>query len=330
MAAGADFRALANEIPSCVTHGMGYNDPKLNTTVNGAYTSSPAICQQTCRDTVFCMYFTWYNDSKGCWLQGNTSELTIVNSSVYSGPANCSDTTTTMPPTTTSYENTTNVSVAAPDIVKEQPTVSNLEHNTGAEFPWYGWAGIALAIVAILLLLFCCCFGQKKGGNSKPRAAKVSVDKANPDEEVPGPPIDMQPLMGTEMQLEAQMVPQYSYSMPPAPAPVPMTYSVAAPVATYPVAVPATTYSATAQMATYSVAAPYPVTAPAPATSMTYSAAVPTMRFSDFVAGGPETNCPQCGNVYVADSLFCRMCGNKRNLGSIAEPSVSVAQPMAY
>jgi len=329
-------------VPSCAVKGMGYNDPKMNNTLNGAYTTGPEVCQQTCRHTVFCMYFTWYNDTKACWLQGDASQLTVIHPDVYSGPADCSDTTTLPPTTTTSSENTTNATnfslvVAPQQSAMDVQTMEADHHMAGNEVPWYGWAGILLALTALLLLLFWCCFGQKKKGIK--RGAMVPAPKTTPYEEVPQPPVDMQPLMGTEMQLEAQMAPQYSYSMPPAPAPVPMTYSVAAPVSTYSVAAPApvTSYSvaAPAPMTSYSVAAPAPMTsysvaAPAPVTSysvaapapVTYSVAAPVTTYS---MAAPATT--PAGVLVAAPASTYSIA--PVSTYSVAEPSASVAQPVS-
>jgi len=326
---------VAFDVPACATFGKGFNDPNMNTTLNGAFTTSPAACQKTCRDTVFCMYFTWYEDTRGCWLQGNTSELTISRPDVYSGPANCSDITTTtpMPTTTENLTNATLVPVPVPAVTAAQDLAST---DGGSTLPWYGWAGIVLAIVAILLLIFCCIFGGKGKGTGKSRKASIKAPKTSPDLEVPEPPaVDTQPLMGTEMQLEAQMAPEYSYSYSiptPAPAAVPMTYSAAAPVVmpapTYSVAAPAPTYSVAAPVTTYSVAPQtYSVAAPMAAPAYSVAAAPPTYSIAAPAATSPATSCPNCGNVYAADSLFCRMCGTKRDAGSGAQAaSVSAGQ----
>eukprot|EP00930_Biecheleria_cincta_P033227 TRINITY_DN23006_c0_g1_i2.p1 TRINITY_DN23006_c0_g1~~TRINITY_DN23006_c0_g1_i2.p1 ORF type:complete len:692 (-),score=211.28 TRINITY_DN23006_c0_g1_i2:74-2149(-) len=36
-----------------------------------------------------------------------------------------------------------------------------------------------------------------------------------------------------------------------------------------------------------------------------------------------DAKCPYCGNVYLADSIFCRHCGKKREVGRSSSPSIS-------
>eukprot|EP00930_Biecheleria_cincta_P062815 TRINITY_DN4825_c0_g1_i4.p1 TRINITY_DN4825_c0_g1~~TRINITY_DN4825_c0_g1_i4.p1 ORF type:complete len:147 (-),score=18.92 TRINITY_DN4825_c0_g1_i4:9-410(-) len=95
----------------------------------------------------------------------------------------------------------------------------------------------------------------------------------------------------------------------PVSAPAPVTYAASPPMAySVPqVAQPMPIYS-------QPMAAPAPMTMAAP---MTYAASAPTM----YAAPAPTTawttqagagSCRNCGNVYMADSLFCRKCGTKR------------------
>eukprot|EP00930_Biecheleria_cincta_P044152 TRINITY_DN3029_c0_g1_i7.p1 TRINITY_DN3029_c0_g1~~TRINITY_DN3029_c0_g1_i7.p1 ORF type:complete len:112 (+),score=19.74 TRINITY_DN3029_c0_g1_i7:31-336(+) len=60
-------------------------------------------------------------------------------------------------------------------------------------------------------------------------------------------------------------------------------------------------------MPTYSapIAAPAPNFASAPAQYYTSPAPVWTMQTA-------AASCPNCGNVYLDDSIFCRMCGTQR------------------
>eukprot|EP00931_Biecheleriopsis_adriatica_P103943 TRINITY_DN7871_c0_g1_i1.p1 TRINITY_DN7871_c0_g1~~TRINITY_DN7871_c0_g1_i1.p1 ORF type:complete len:402 (+),score=62.95 TRINITY_DN7871_c0_g1_i1:42-1208(+) len=42
---------------------------------------------------------------------------------------------------------------------------------------------------------------------------------------------------------------------------------------------------------------------------------------------GITQSCPQCGNVYASDSLFCRRCGQKRSLSPVSRLQIPVQRP---
>jgi len=236
------------DLPDCAVEGKGYNDPNMNSTANGNLAESAAHCMEECKGTSYCAYWTWYGDSKACWLQGGSATRTIVNEAAISGPVRCT---------------TAEKAAAAVSSVS-----GTLNKATGQSLPWYAWFFIALLVAAFgLCCLLCICCSQNKKAKKTSRGAKVKKEEE--------PTTDSQPLMGTEAQLEAA---QYQMSAAPMMAPAPVTYTVVQPAAyvvqpaTYSVAPPATysvaqpelqpaTYSV-AQPATYSVAQPVTYSAP--------------------------------------------------------------------
>eukprot|EP00435_Cladocopium_sp_Y103_P006779 s4576_g2.t1 len=54
---------------SCFRHGWGYDDA-WHKDVNGGYVSNAQTCQATCDQMWFCDVFTYYSDTKACYLQG--------------------------------------------------------------------------------------------------------------------------------------------------------------------------------------------------------------------------------------------------------------------
>jgi hypothetical protein len=221
LAAGSAAQLAIGQTVPCAQTGVGYNDPTLNATLNGGLTTSAAICQQTCSNSLFCEYFTWYSNSGGCWLQGINSTLTVVNENATAAPKAC--------PSTSAANETENATIAAKGAI-----AGALNDSTGASFPWWGWVliGLGVALVA-LLVLFCLCCGGKGEKKGKGRAAKM---KKNRDVEEAA--ADSAPLMGTEMQLERQAAPVYTsvaapiYTSVAAPMAMPayQNYSMAAPM----------------------------------------------------------------------------------------------------
>lgn len=88
--------ALAGQdvgVPPCAVPNVAYNDWKRNSTPNGGYPSSAAECQRLCQDTTYCEHFTYYNNTDGCWLQGDRVEQFYPEVYVVSGPSHCNSET---------------------------------------------------------------------------------------------------------------------------------------------------------------------------------------------------------------------------------------------
>jgi len=221
------------DLPDCTVEGKGYNDPNMNTTANGNTVDSATLCMEECKGTSYCAHWTWYSDSKACWLQGSSATRTIVNEAAVSGPVRC----------------TTAAKAAA--------AVSSVSHTlnkaTGQSLPWYAWFFIALLVAAIgLCCLMCICCSQNKKAKKTSRGTKLKKEAE--------PTTDSQPLMGTEAQLEA---PQYQMAAAPMMNPeyyqaAPVTYTVVQPA---PYVMQPATYSVPPP-ATYSVAQPVTYSAP--------------------------------------------------------------------
>jgi len=125
------------EEPTCFVTGRGYNDPKRNNTgaPNGLFQVTALLCQQLCNRTAYCDRFTWYNDSLGCWLQGD-HDVEIEFPHAVSGPVRC--------PTVTEPENTSVVTDREFTVDKETPAKKE-----DGGFPiWI----IILALLALLAL----------------------------------------------------------------------------------------------------------------------------------------------------------------------------------
>eukprot|EP00931_Biecheleriopsis_adriatica_P100919 TRINITY_DN76154_c0_g1_i1.p1 TRINITY_DN76154_c0_g1~~TRINITY_DN76154_c0_g1_i1.p1 ORF type:complete len:935 (+),score=206.57 TRINITY_DN76154_c0_g1_i1:62-2806(+) len=70
----AEVTSSAEQPPACASTGKAFHDPKV-TTVNGGFLPDATHCQKSCSHLVTCKVFTYYVDSKACWLQGADSEV---------------------------------------------------------------------------------------------------------------------------------------------------------------------------------------------------------------------------------------------------------------
>lgn len=57
---------------SCAHEGFGYDDPD-HPDLNGGYVADYNVCQSTCRNTFYCEVFTYFEDTKACWLHGSSA-----------------------------------------------------------------------------------------------------------------------------------------------------------------------------------------------------------------------------------------------------------------
>eukprot|EP00931_Biecheleriopsis_adriatica_P078565 TRINITY_DN51_c0_g1_i1.p1 TRINITY_DN51_c0_g1~~TRINITY_DN51_c0_g1_i1.p1 ORF type:complete len:299 (+),score=76.30 TRINITY_DN51_c0_g1_i1:74-898(+) len=132
--------AASAGIESCMTFGKGYNDGKLNMTPNGGLGagSTKETCQTNCENTVFCAYWTWYNNTGGCWLQGINSTLTIEEDDVVSGSMECV--------VKAKATNETGVVLAKEEASpKEFVAEPASTESGGGGFPIWAWAIVAVA-----------------------------------------------------------------------------------------------------------------------------------------------------------------------------------------
>eukprot|EP00931_Biecheleriopsis_adriatica_P070956 TRINITY_DN4478_c0_g4_i1.p1 TRINITY_DN4478_c0_g4~~TRINITY_DN4478_c0_g4_i1.p1 ORF type:complete len:538 (-),score=97.14 TRINITY_DN4478_c0_g4_i1:72-1685(-) len=78
---------VPSDAPDCSTVGAGYNDP-IRREKPSALTANANDCQLLCMRTVYCERFTFYNNSGGCWLQGN-NWTEVESPYIISGPVLC-------------------------------------------------------------------------------------------------------------------------------------------------------------------------------------------------------------------------------------------------
>lgn len=64
----------AQTTPDCAIKGVSYTDPNIQT-LNGGQPLDAMTCQKACAFTASCHYFTYYTDSKGCWLMTDQAKL---------------------------------------------------------------------------------------------------------------------------------------------------------------------------------------------------------------------------------------------------------------
>jgi len=75
--------------PACASRGKALNDPLVQT-LNGGYVLEATDCQSRCALAPTCVFWTFYNDTGGCWLQG-ANVTTFPNISAISGPKLCDE-----------------------------------------------------------------------------------------------------------------------------------------------------------------------------------------------------------------------------------------------
>jgi len=84
----------SDPVPDCAVTGQAFTQENL-TEVNGAYVHSAAVCQHTCKTTVFCQHFAWDPKSQpytgACWLYGDKA-VQVAKADVVSGPPVCDGT----------------------------------------------------------------------------------------------------------------------------------------------------------------------------------------------------------------------------------------------
>ena len=60
---GALMPGVAGDL-TCAVQGMAYSQDNMSKTPNGAFLATPDMCQSSCGLTLYCQYFTWYNDAR--------------------------------------------------------------------------------------------------------------------------------------------------------------------------------------------------------------------------------------------------------------------------
>lgn len=84
----AQVPSSSTDVPVCAIAGQGYNDP-LVTSVNGGMGLADATqCQSRCASQSNCSVFTFYSNSRSCWLQGSGLTAEAMPGAI-SGPRHC-------------------------------------------------------------------------------------------------------------------------------------------------------------------------------------------------------------------------------------------------
>eukprot|EP00439_Symbiodinium_sp_Y106_P035754 s345_g4.t1 len=77
LAAGQAVLGKEDIEPSCAAAGASYVDPSVPQE-NGGTPEDAAACQELCGKTPGCAVFTFYSDSKGCWLMTTQAHAQIA------------------------------------------------------------------------------------------------------------------------------------------------------------------------------------------------------------------------------------------------------------
>eukprot|EP00931_Biecheleriopsis_adriatica_P102223 TRINITY_DN77220_c0_g1_i1.p1 TRINITY_DN77220_c0_g1~~TRINITY_DN77220_c0_g1_i1.p1 ORF type:complete len:296 (+),score=53.60 TRINITY_DN77220_c0_g1_i1:115-1002(+) len=264
-------------IESCMLSGKGYNDGMRNSTPNGGTgILDPGVCQQSCENMVFCDYWTWYNNTGGCWLQGINSTLDIVDEGVVSGTTACVKDARAAAAAAANSTGTAGAMAKAAAQGEEVTVVSEAASANQSGTPVIVTLAWILASIAGAACVGCGGYvllgGLDSTKEKSTRSAKTDKSKAKetardlemsdpsaaplmPARELaPAPATYVQPMYGAQSMPLAQPMPMVSVALP--------TYTSA-------------------------------------------SAAEPG-------AAGMAATCPACGNIFAPDALFCRKCGQAR------------------
>jgi len=111
-------------VPACAQTGYGYKSTIL--TVNGGFPEDASACQALCAEKTSCTFFTYYTDSKACWLQGAEAVRGVDTATSVSGPKECQPlfNTTQAEQTNQVAPNTVVVQVADVTAVPTAPVVA--------------------------------------------------------------------------------------------------------------------------------------------------------------------------------------------------------------
>eukprot|EP00441_Pelagodinium_beii_P017206 CAMPEP_0197659302 /NCGR_PEP_ID=MMETSP1338-20131121/47120_1 /TAXON_ID=43686 ORGANISM="Pelagodinium beii, Strain RCC1491" /NCGR_SAMPLE_ID=MMETSP1338 /ASSEMBLY_ACC=CAM_ASM_000754 /LENGTH=273 /DNA_ID=CAMNT_0043236167 /DNA_START=37 /DNA_END=858 /DNA_ORIENTATION=+ len=80
--------------PVCAVEGHAYDDPTV-TVMNGGIVEDASDCQAKCAESVDCAFFSFFSNTKGCWLQSKDAKVRDppADFDVYatSGPSKCAN-----------------------------------------------------------------------------------------------------------------------------------------------------------------------------------------------------------------------------------------------
>jgi len=84
----ASISVARGSVPPCAQEGVAYKDPAV-TRKNGGKPYDALACQMYCETTPDCNFFTYYQESKDCWLLGADAIMTPNVAGAVSGPEDC-------------------------------------------------------------------------------------------------------------------------------------------------------------------------------------------------------------------------------------------------
>eukprot|EP00931_Biecheleriopsis_adriatica_P104569 TRINITY_DN79231_c0_g1_i1.p1 TRINITY_DN79231_c0_g1~~TRINITY_DN79231_c0_g1_i1.p1 ORF type:complete len:286 (+),score=49.59 TRINITY_DN79231_c0_g1_i1:249-1106(+) len=197
-------------VPECVLNGQGYEDPAVKA-LNGGAPEDAASCQKLCAEDAHCAFFTFFNDSHGCWLLGKEATIRDPAESwdafAVSGPKVCkgADETSDSSQEQAVWEEPTvapgiqitptgvaqvafgaspNVTVNDSSRVSQDLGITRPEPNTskyfGVDWFWFLFGGAGVAAFCICMT---CAFRQQLP-KSEPKGRSIAVAKEMPRAEM--------------------------------------------------------------------------------------------------------------------------------------------------
>ncbi|CAE7529235.1 MGD1 [Symbiodinium microadriaticum] len=174
---------VRSAIPPCAIKGTAYKDPEV-TKPNGGKPYDALACQMYCETNPDCTVFTYYKDSKDCWLLGTAVvDPTGNGDDVISGPEDCNH---LLPGTAGKIEPNPLRQYPGVVVKSEEPAVSAREaavsdsavadsEPPSSGFPW-AWLLGGCAVGAVLVGVYWCAAGEKRARGKTSRGTKVEAD----------------------------------------------------------------------------------------------------------------------------------------------------------
>lgn len=200
--------------PGCAQEEFGYIDPNVPL-LDGGLPLDAQGCQDLCKANPMCQVFTYYTQSRGCWLQGGDLTGQAIPGTV-SGPKYCPD--PTLPPKLEPLppKQPVGKDTAAPVPAPVADAGDKLDYRKVI-----GLAALSVVMAGIAYVM--CCQSEKAKKKPKTRGLDLKPKK------------EPEPALEVEAPLMMQQPP-----VPTVAAPMPMysSYSVAPPVYTATVVAP--------------------------------------------------------------------------------------------
>lgn len=134
-------------LPACAIQDTGYKDPFIPF-ANGGFLADATACQGSCAALIGCQAFTYYAESKGCWLQGLSGTLppTEAIPGAVSGPKIClqqaasgADEDPDVAGAATELASSTSSAPVAAVVPIEPTTAQNISDPSAPTSPPIGW-----------------------------------------------------------------------------------------------------------------------------------------------------------------------------------------------